>query len=395
MTRRVLPVPLRVAIVYLVARVITTGFLLIAAALSGPESRFGVDATLGSLSMGWDSQWYWLVGTAGYPRTLPLDDAGHVTQNTWAFMPIYPAISRALSGLFGSYPLAAVLVALLAGYAACLALFHLLRERIDQTSAMWAVALFTAGPMGALFQMGYAETLFLTWLLLALWALVRRRFIWLYLLIPLMGYTRPGVLAFALLLGLYGIHRWWRRTRDALAVREIVHIVALGALATAVGFSWQVFATIVTGDPLAYMNTELSWRQSWTGDRESGFVPFSGFIDASAIWFRLWGLPEVLGYVTLAVLVVAAAALLFQRHVRRLGPELRLWSASYLVYLLAVFFPQSSLFRLLLPLAPLYGALALPRSLAWRLSMLGLGLTAQAWWIYQMLALGNSYTQIP
>ena len=32
---------------------------------------------------------------------------------------------------------------------------------------------------------------------LALLALVRRRFGWLYLLIPLMGFTRPGVLAFA------------------------------------------------------------------------------------------------------------------------------------------------------------------------------------------------------
>lgn len=395
-TRTALPVALRVAIIYVVARLITTGFLLIAAALSGPESRFGADATLGSLSMGWDSQWYWLVGTAGYPSTLPLDDAGNVAQNTWAFMPVYPALSQALSVVVGSYPLAAILIALVAGYAACLGLFYLLRERIDPTSAMWAVALFTAGPMGALFQMGYAETLFLTWLFLALWALVRRRFVWLYLLIPLMGYTRPGVLAFALLLGLYGIYRWFRRARDPLPGIEIAHVVALGLLASAVGFSWQLIAGVVTGDASAYMNTELSWRQSWTGDRESGFVPFSGFIHAAAIWFRLWGLPEALGYVVLVLAVAAVAALLlFSRHVRRLGPEVRLWSASYLLYLLAVFFPQSSLFRLLLPLAPLYGALALPRSMSWRVSMLVLGLVAQAWWIYQMLALGNTYTQIP
>lgn len=391
------PVALRVAIVYVIARLITTGFLLIAAAISGPDSRFGADATLGSLSMGWDSQWYWLIATTGYPSTLPLDDAGNVTQNTWAFMPIYPALSRALSVVLGgSYPLAAVLLALIAGYAACLALFHLLRERIDATSALWAVALFTAGPLGALFQMGYAETLFLALLFLALWALVRRRFFWLYALIPLMGYTRPGVLAFALLLGLYGIFRWWRRRVDPLPMREIIHIVALGLVATAVGFSWQLIAGAVTGDPSAYMDTELSWRQGWTGDRESGFVPFSGFIQAAAIWFRLWGLPEALGYLAFALVILAAAAtLLFSRHVRRLGPEIRLWSASYMLYLLAVFFPQSSIFRLLMPLAPLYGALALPRSTTWRVSMLILGLVGQAWWIHQMLALGNTYAQIP
>lgn len=391
------PIAARVAIVYVVARLITTAFLLIAAEMSGPASRFGADATLGSLSMGWDGQWYWLVGTAGYPSTLPLDDAGNVTQNTWAFMPLYPALSRALSVVFGSYPLAAVLLALIAGYTACLALFHLLRERIDATSALWAVALFAAGPMGALFQMGYAETLFLAWLFLSLWALIRRRFGWLYVLIPLMGYTRPGVLAFALLLGLYGVFRLWRRSQaDPLRRAEIIHILTLGLLAVVVGFSWQLIAAVVTGDPSAYMDTELSWRASWTGDSESGFVPFSGFIQASAIWFRLWGLPEVLGYVALAVAVAAAAGvLLFSRHVRRLGPEVRLWAASYLVYLLAVFFPQSSLFRLLLPLAPLYGALALPKSTAWRVGMLVLGLAGQAWWIHEMLAVGNTYAQIP
>jgi hypothetical protein len=44
---------------------------------------------------------------------------------------------------------------------------------------------------------------------------------------------------------------------------------------------------------------------------------------------------------------------------QKLGLELRLWLASYLLYLLAVFFPQSSTFRLLLPLFALAGALAL------------------------------------
>ena len=75
----------------------------------------------------------------------------------------------------------------------------------------------------------------------------RREYGWLYALIPLMGFTRPGVLAFALFLGLYGIWRWVRRRREPLPMREIVHIVALGLLAVVVGFSWQVIAGVVTG----------------------------------------------------------------------------------------------------------------------------------------------------
>ncbi|WP_323741074.1 hypothetical protein [Microbacterium sp. VKM Ac-2870] len=384
-----------VAAIYVAARLVTTVFFLIAAELSGPTSRFGADATIGTLSMGWDAQWYWVVGTAGYPDHLPLDTSGHVTQNAWAFMPLYPAVSRALSAVFGgNYPLAAVVLAIVAGYLGCLVLFHLLRERIDVGSAFWAVALFAACPLAALFQMGYAESLFLLWLFLALWSLMRRRFVWLCVLIPLMGYTRPGVLAFALLLAGYAIVRWFRRRSDALPAVQIVHIVALGLLAAAVGLSWQFIAGFVTGDPSAYMQTELSWRRGWIGD--GGFAPFDGFIQATALWFHLWGLPEILGYVALAAAAIGLAApLMFEPHVRRVGIEVRLWSASYLLYLLLVFFPQSSIFRLLLPLAPLYGALALPRHPLWRWTLLGLGLTGQWWWIYQMLAIGNTYTQIP
>ena len=55
----------------------------------------------------------------------------------------------------------------------------------------------------------------------------------------------------------------------------------------------------------------------------------------------------------------------------------------------------AGLLCLLLPLAPLYGAIAGPRHPAWRFGMLGLGLLGQWWWIYEMLALVNSYTQIP
>ncbi|MFM9745693.1 hypothetical protein ACKI2C_49915, partial [Streptomyces brasiliscabiei] len=82
-----------------------------------------------------------------------------MTQNAWAFLPVYPALARGLSFLLGGqYPVAAILLALVAGYGASLVLYHLLRERIDRGAALWAVALFAAGPLAALFQMGYAES---------------------------------------------------------------------------------------------------------------------------------------------------------------------------------------------------------------------------------------------
>jgi hypothetical protein len=42
--------------------------------------------------------------------------------------------------------------------------------------------------------------------------------------------------------------------------------------------------------------------------------------------------------------------------VRSLGSDLVAFSSSYLLYLVAVFLPQQSLFRVLMPLAPLMAA---------------------------------------
>lgn len=390
------PVAARIGLIYVAARLVTLGFFALASALSTPASRFGADPGIGKLLMGWDAQWYWVVAANGYPSPLPVTEAGQVAENAWAFLPLYPWLSQGVGLFVGGWSVAGPLVALIAGYFAALAFYRLMRQRLDRSTSTWAVVFFVAGPLAALFQIAYAESLFLLWLMLALDALLRRRYVWLYLLIPLMGFTRPGILAFALTLGLVGIWRWLRRRVDPLPAREIVHLVALAALATVVGFSWQVIAAVATGDPGAYLMTELAWRRNWIPDAAAHFFPFDGFFAGTAFWARLWGWPLWLGFALLAVVVlVLTAVLLFAPGVRRLGMEVRLWSASYLLYLLAVFFPQSSTFRLLVPLSPLWGAVAVGRHPIWRIGVLVAGLAGQWWWVYNMYALGNTLWQIP
>jgi hypothetical protein len=387
---------LRVGLIYLAARAVTTAFLVIAAELSGAGSRMGMDADLGDVVVAWDGTWYWFIAASGYPAELPRTDAGLVAENAWAFMPVYPYVSQAVGAPFGSWAAGAAIVSLLAGYGASVVLFHLLRTKLDGTAATWAVVFFASGPLAALFHVGYAETLNLLWLFCALWCVVRRRYMWLYALIPLMAFTRPGVLAFSLFLALYGVWRWLRRREEPLPGSEIAHIIALGLLAATAGFAWQVLAAVVTGEPSAYLSTELAWRRNWIPG-EASFAPFEGFLSGVAFWFgAMWSLPVELGYVLLAVVVVAVAIVLVaQPQVKRLGVEVRLWSASYLVYLLLVFFPQSSLFRLLVPLSPLWGAFAVPRSIPWRVGVLVACLVGQWWWIYNMYALGNTAWQVP
>jgi hypothetical protein len=387
---------LRIAVIYVAARVITTLFLFLAAELSGFGTRMGPDANLASTVVAWDGTWYWLIGYSGYPTTLPLTETGQVAENAWAFLPIYPYLSQWVSIPFGQWAAGAVIVSLVAGYAASLVLYRMLRLRLDTSAATWAVVFFACGPLAALFQVGYAETLNLLWLFCAIWCVMRRRYGWLYLLIPLMAFTRPGVLAFSLFLALFGIWRWWNRRREPLGGREIAHIIVLGLLAAVTGFAWQLIAGWVTGDPGAYLSTELAWRRNWIlGD--ASFAPFDAFAAGIQFWFgTMWHLPVAWGYVAVGAVVVAlACALLFLPQVKRLGVEIRLWSASYLFYLLLVFFPQSSLFRLLVPLSPLWGAFAVPRSRVWRIGVLVACLAGQWWWIYNMYALGNTAWQVP
>lgn len=384
-----------IALIYLGARLVTTGLMLLASAMSGPDSRFGANPGLGSFIVGWDAQWYWLIAVSGYPTELPLTDAGAVAENAWAFMPIYAFLSHLVGIPFGFWGAGGFLVAVAAGFGCCLVLFQMVRDRVGDSAALWSVALFASAPLAALFQVAYAESLFLLWLLLGIWCVQRRRYGWLYLLIPLMAFTRPGVLAFALFLGLFGIWRLFSRKREPLSRIEVVHILALGALATVTGFAWQVIVGIVTGDAGGYLATELAWRRNWIADG-GVFVPFHGWFAGAEFWLAAWGAPVGWGIVAAVVVILAAAAIvLFEPHVRRLGVEVRLWAASYLVYLLAVFFPQSSIFRLLFPLSPLWGAVAAPRSLIWRIGVLVVCLVGQWWWIWNMYGLANTYWQVP
>ena len=108
------PLALRIAVIYLVARLITTGFLIAAASLSTSLSRFGADAGLVDFVVGWDAQWYWLVAENGYPSDLPLTESGDVAENAWAFMPVFAYAAKALGFVLGSWGAGALVLSLVA-----------------------------------------------------------------------------------------------------------------------------------------------------------------------------------------------------------------------------------------------------------------------------------------
>ncbi|MDP4333922.1 mannosyltransferase family protein [Curtobacterium sp. A7_M15] len=377
---RVVPWWVRITVVYVLARIVTGAMLAAFASVQAANSFTVQHPGLLSFSSIWDGAWYRVIAASGYPSTLPIDATGHVTENAWAFMPAYPFLVRGLMALTGaSFELVAVSVSLLFGWGAALVFRRLMGRFLDPSRATYATVLFCVAPVSAMFQVAYAESMGLFLLLVALLLMVDRRWWSMLPVVLLLGMTRPTGLAFALLivlfLGAWAFRPSWVRASSPLTVQQFVPPAVVAVVSGAVGLAWPAIAWAVTGVPKAYTDTELAWRSSYIGWKE--LVPFAPWVQGFGWWF---GQPA--GAILLAVVVVGFAAFVALPAARRIGLELRLWGVAYLVYLLAVFFPQSSTWRILLPIAPLLGIVALPRSRVYRVAVVVVCIALQWVWMY-------------
>ena len=358
---RLTPWWVRVAAIWALSRIVTTGLLLLFASWQGRSYWTGPHPGYLDFAQLWDSTWYHYVAVSGYPPSLPVDAAGHVTQNSWAFLPAYPILVRFLMTVTTlPWNVLSVVVSLAFSLAAALVFFRLMRHVLPAGTALFAVVLFCAAPLSPILQVSYAESMFL-------------------FLVALAGLTRPGLLALALTLGLHVILRWHSRARDPFPVRERVLAIAITLFTGFVGIAWPLLAWMVTGEPAAYTDTELAWRADYIGYQS--LLPFTSWFQAAGFWAGQWHLGWW-AYPLVVLIVAGFGALLFVPAVRRLGPDLRLWLASYGLYLFAVFFPQSSTFRLLVPLFPLLGAAAVPKALWYRITLVVLCVAGQFGWLY-------------
>lgn len=361
-------------LVYVAARAVTTAFVLGLASVQTANPWTGASPDLFEYSNLWDARWYQVILAAGYPADLPLTDDGHVAENAWAFLPVYPALVGAVMLLGVSWNVASVLVATLAGLGAALVFHRLMSRFLEPDRALFAVVLFCVAPVAPIMQFGYAESLGFLWLALALLLLVDRRYAWLFPVIAVWSFTRPGALAFALALGLHWLWRWFRRDREAFPVRERVLAASVAVFAGLAGLAWPAIVWAATGELHGYTETELAWRSAYIGYEE--LVPFTAWFQSGG-----WWLGQPLGTIVVIALIVAFGLVIASPAVRRLGIDIRLWSISYTLYLLAVFFPQSSTFRILAPLFPLLGAVALPRAKWYRWAVVALSLALQLGWL--------------
>jgi len=383
---RLTPWWVKVIVVFVLSRVVTTSIMLAFASQQQPNAWTGANPSYPDFASIWDGHWYYIISVVGYPTTLPITDTGHVGESAWAFMPAYPAVVRLLMTVTGlDFPVLAVFVSVACALGAALLFYKLMHLVLPSSTALFSVVLFCVAPLSPILQVSYAESMHLLLLTFALYLLLQRRYWVLLPVIAVMSLTRPSGLAFALTLALHVGYRFWQRKREEFPVRERVASVIAALFSGAAGLAWLLIAWAITGSMTAYTDTELAWRSAYIGYQE--LVPFTPWVSAAGFWAGMWGMPVPLILVILGLVVVGFFAALFTPWAKRLGVDLRFWIASYALYLLAVFFPQSSTFRLLVPLFPALGALAQPRSPWYRVSLVLVFVVGQilwvngAWWV--------------
>lgn len=358
--------------IYAAARLISSLFFLAMASIQ--EENYWTKAQPGYFDFLniWDVEWYQRIFTGGYPSTLPQNLDGSIQQNNWAFYPVFPYLIRGLNVITTiEWKYLAPIVATIIGFFFILMVYKLIRLTQNQIVSLWSVALVSVSMASPILQTGYAESLSLFLFAGALYCYLTKRWVWLVVVLAALSITRPGLIAFALFFAGMLLYRWF--------VEKRISWIDLGfaALSSVLGFAWLLIAWAVTGRADAYLKTELAWRAGYTD--ASGFVPFSGWFESGR-----FHLGDGFGQALVVLLMALFAAAMFLPSVRRLGVELRIWVAAYVVYLFAVFFPQSSTPRILFPAFPLLLALGIATSRLGRAAkglIIALSLLGQVGWL--------------
>jgi hypothetical protein len=364
-----------VLVAYVVTRLWGAAIIERAAGFQLPSVWTGDDPGYLDMAQLWDAQWYKKIAEEGYPATLPVNAAGVVQQNPWAFFPGFPMTTRLVMTVTGlPFSAAAVLLNVVLSACTVIVLLRLLSRVAGRRVAVGAVVLLCTFPASPVLQIGYSESLALLLLSLVLWWLVERRYLLCAVAVLALSLSRPVVAPVAVVVLVHLVVRWRARSRDPFPVREQGQVVGLGMLAAASTLLWPAVVGAVTGVPDAFRLTQGAWR---TNGRVEPFE------QAVGIARLLWGDD---GPWFLLVGALALGSVLLSPWGRRLGPELRAWSVAYPAFLLAATEPWTSTFRFLLLAFPLGALAAIAVRWRWAVGVLALaGLLLQLVWVGQLL----------
>ena len=156
-----------------------------------------------------------------------------------------------------------------------------------------------------------------------------------------------------------------------LSSKDRLWLFVTAAVTCAAALTWPLLAWIATGRMSAYVDTETAWRGV-------DLAPFEAWINRSASFGGAHA-----GVIGLFGVLVLSACVLSWPQLRQLGRLTWMWCVCYWVYLLIFFDPSSSVFRMLLMVAPLAWAVAARLSKRPRAAraVLTVGVISQVLWV--------------
>ncbi len=337
---------------YAITRAIDAVFIVLLAqrqvAMTGidPNIRLSfpspADPGYGVVATNWDGQWYRLIAEQGYPLELPVDAAGQVVMNQWAFFPLFPVTTGFLTRLTGlPFTTVAPLLNLALGAVAMVLMYRLLSLRLSRFAASATVVMTCCFMSAPTMQLSYTEGLALMLVCLNLLLLRNRRYAWFAVAALALSLTRPIALV---LVPVVAAH-WLARRRDpddASFPSERRRIALLVPWCIGVTGTWPVIAALTTGDLMAYPKTMAAWKVYGQN------IPIGS-------WFgRMIRDHGVVLGLLICVLVPALIFFAVRRPAAKAwGPEVRTWAWAYPAYLFAVTAPGPSIIRYMLLAFPL------------------------------------------
>ncbi|HEY1486371.1 MAG TPA: mannosyltransferase family protein [Micromonosporaceae bacterium] len=211
--------------------------------------------------LSWDSGWFLDVARNGYPHGYTYDATGQIIGNGLAFFPVYPLLIRGGHALGLSYGVAALTISWIAGAAAAVLVYALMRalvqggefgERVRSSATVAGYALVVlvcAQPMSVVLSMGYAESLFVALVAGCLLAAYRRSWIVAGVLGVAAGLTRPTGAALAIALAVAAA---MRIADENSSLRERITAICAGVAALASVPAYIIWVGLRVGEPNAW-----------------------------------------------------------------------------------------------------------------------------------------------
>lgn len=194
----------------------------------------------------WDGQWYQRIASVGYPDAATAGSANEA----WAvaFPPVFPTLTRGVMQISGaSFAVGAFVLNTIAVLVAVGVMFGLLRSRgVGERVSAVAAAGLSLLPSSPVLIAAYSEAVALALVVVALWAIVRRRYVWGAVAVVALSLTRPVAVAFFAVIAVHALLRW-RAERGSIPWVHRLGILLVAATSVASVWAWPTLSTLLYG----------------------------------------------------------------------------------------------------------------------------------------------------